>query len=94
MNSISRIPEIGVISVTDAQREQGLVEEREQYINKAHYELVKYLKTYDIEVIDASQEINRTDTSLVAIYSYSDVRKCIKAMANKDVEALVIGYLP
>ena len=31
-NSISKIPKIGVISVTDAPREQGLVEEREQYM--------------------------------------------------------------
>lgn len=90
-NSISKMPKIGVISVTDAPREQGLVEEREQYINGAHHELVEYLEKNGIEVVDASYEIGRTDKDPVSIYSYSDARKCIKIMAEKDVEALVIG---
>ena len=50
-NILSKKPKIGVMSVTDAPREQGFVEEREQYINKAHSELSDYLKNENIDVV-------------------------------------------
>jgi L-fucose/D-arabinose isomerase len=90
-NILSKKPKIGVISVTDAPRDQGLVEERERYINKAHSELIEYLKNNNIDIVDVSQKIERSNPDLVSIYSYDDARECIKVMVNEDVEALVIG---
>ncbi len=89
--NISSIPKIGVISVTDAPREQGLVREREEYINCAHRELIAYLESSNIEVVDVSQKIERPNPDWVSIHSTSHARECIKIMANEDVEALVIG---
>ena len=88
---LSKKPKIGVISVTDAPREQGLVEEREQYINSAHRELINFLENKGIDVVDVSQKVERSDPDLVSIYSYDVARECIKVMVNEDVEALVIG---
>lgn len=90
-NNLTGIPKVGVISVTDAPREQGLVDEREQYINKAHKELIKYLETNNIEVIDPSKKIEKANPDWTAIYSFSDARQCIKVLINEDAEALVIG---
>jgi len=88
---ISKKPKIGVISVTDAPREQGLVDEREQYINEAHNELINYLENNNIDVIDVTKKIERPNPDWVSIYSYGDARECVKAMVSEDVEALVIG---
>jgi L-fucose isomerase-like protein len=90
-NNLALIPKVGVISVTDVPREQGLVDEREQYINKGHHDLIKYLINNNIDVVDVSSKITRTNHDLVAIYKYSDARDCIKVMVNEDVEALIIG---
>ena len=89
-NNLALIPKVGVISVTDVPREQGLVDEREQYINKGHHDLIKYLINNNIDVVDVSSKITRTNHDLVAIYKYSDARDCIKVMVNEDVEALII----
>ena len=90
-NGLSLLPKVGVISVTDVPREQGLVSEREQYINKAHQDLIDYLRNNNIDVVDVSSKIERPDNNLAAIYKHSDARNCIKVMVNEDVEALVIG---
>ncbi len=90
-NNISSTPKIGVISVTDAPREQGLVQEREEYINSAHRELIAYLNSNNIEAVDVSQKIERPNPDWVSIHSTGHARECIKAMINEDVEALVIG---
>src|SRR4030067_3053279 len=90
-SSLSFIPKVGVISVTDVPREQGLVGEREQYINKAHQDLIDYLRNNNIDVVDVSLKIERSDNNLIAIYKHSDARNCIKVMVNEDVEALVVG---
>ncbi len=91
MKNTYKMPKIGVISVTDAPREQGLVEEREQYINKAHRELIGYLQNNDIDAVDVSQKIERSNPGWVAIHSYKSARECIKVMVEEDIEALVIG---
>ncbi|MCL5070208.1 MAG: hypothetical protein M1308_04840 [Actinobacteria bacterium] len=90
-NSLSLLPKIGVISVTDVPREQGLVGEREQYINKAHQDFLFFLRNNNINAVDVSSKIERSDKNLAAIYKHSDARNCIKVMINEDVEALVIG---
>jgi L-fucose/D-arabinose isomerase len=88
---ISKKPKVGVISVTDAPREQGLVDEREQYISKAHKELIEYLENNNIDVVDVIKKIERPNPDWASIYSYGDARECVKAMVDEDVEALVIG---
>lgn len=90
-NNISSVPKIGMISVSDAPREQGLVQEREEYINGAHRELISYLNNNNIEVVDVSQRIERPNPDWVSIHSINHARECIKIMANEDIEALVIG---
>lgn len=91
MNNLPNKPKIGVISVTDVPREQGLVNEREKYINEAHAELIKYLERNNIDVTDPVHKIKKRNPDLASIYDYEDAKKCLKILYEEDVEALIIG---
>jgi L-fucose isomerase len=80
---------VGIVSYTDP-RKTALAREREQYIEKSHYQLHEFLRAHHIEVVDPLVQMREGWKSTFGIATNAENKQCLKALISSEVEALII----
>jgi L-fucose isomerase-like protein len=83
-------PKIGLITLMETPRALAFTNERENAISKKHNDYKSYLLNNDIEVIDASEHIDKQNDG-IGFFSSDTIQKAVDLFLLNHVEAIVIG---
>jgi len=94
MEDVKKIkPKIGFISLTEPPRALSFADELNKYIFIKHNEFKEYLINNGVEVINASELVQRPDNpeNILGFYSSSDIQKAVDVFNANHIEAVIIG---
>ncbi len=91
-NNITKMPKIGLISLTEPPRALSFADELNKYIYVKHNEFKDFLIKSDIEVIDAASLVNRPENpeDILGFYSSLDIQKAVDVFNANRIEAVII----
>ncbi len=80
---------VGIVSYTDP-RKTAFAREREQYIEKSHYQLCEFLRAHHIEVVDPLPQMREGRKHVFGIATDAENKECLKTLVTNEVEALIV----
>ena len=80
---------VGIVSYTDP-RKTAFAREREQYIEKSHYQLCEFLRAHHIEVVDPLPQMREGRKHVFGIATDAENKECLKTLVANEVEALIV----